>query len=119
MLTFVSRNGPPEALICPVFMCDHCLTPIQGKEGGDGFGGIVIWANRDDDTQVVATTHKGRCNRAYEARYPGLMWMWEDIAVSLEQLTMNTTSAFPAEANVEYVAPRPSTWRQGRYERNR
>lgn len=119
MLTYVSRNGPPEAMICPVFMCDACLTPIQGKEGGDGYGGIVIWANLDDGTQVVATVHKGRCDRAYEARRPGLDWMWEDLDVSLAQLTQNTAKAFPVEDNVEYVAPRPSRWQKGRYDRDR
>jgi hypothetical protein len=117
MLTFVSRNGPPEAMICPVFLCDECRAPIQGREGGDGFGGIVIWANRDDGTQLVATTHKGRCNRRFEARHPSLMWLWEELAVSLDQLVHNTRSPFPDEANVEYVAPAPSTWRKGRYRR--
>jgi hypothetical protein len=128
MIVYLTRNGPPEAMLCPVFLCDHCGEPIQGKEGGSGLGGIVIWRNdyRADHRpgpQEVATVHKGACDRAYEAAHasddPGDYWSWEEFDVFLRQLTTNTTEPFPVEDNVEYVAPAPSTWRRGHYDRDR
>lgn len=67
--------------------------------------------------QEQAHVHKGACDRAFEAANPGESWRWDDLDAFLEQLTGNTTEAFPTEPNVEYIAPAPSTWRQGRYER--
>lgn len=116
MIVYLRRSGPPEAMNCPVVMCDACQTPIQGKVGGDGYGGIVIWSDNDDGSQDMATVHKGRCNRAYEAANRR-SWLWEDLDTFLGFLTHNTAEPFPAERNVEYVAPAPSRWRQGRYER--
>jgi hypothetical protein len=43
--------------------------------------------------------------------------MWRDLDEFLSQLTNNVAELFPEEKNVEYVAPEPSRWRQGRYER--
>lgn len=118
MLVYLTRSGPPEAMNCPVFLCDQCRQTIQGAEGGDGYGGIVIWRNRPDRTQEMFTVHKGRCDRAFEAAHPGDdIWLWEDLDVFLSQLTHNTTEPFPLEDNVEYVAPAPSTWRRGEYRR--
>ncbi len=113
MLAYVNRNGPPEALACPVLLCDQCSTPIQGDFPNNG---IVIWRNNPDQTQQVAHVHKGRCDRDYEDAHPGSPWLWEELQVWLEQLVRNVREPFPAERNVEYVAPAPSTWRQGRYE---
>lgn len=117
MLVYLNRNGPPEALNCPVFMCDQCLEPINGRKGGDGHGGIIIWRRRPDDTQEMATVHKGRCDRAYEAARPGGHWSWNDLDEMLEHLTHNTLEPFPVEDDVEYVAPKPSTWKLGEYRR--
>lgn len=118
MIVYLSRSGPPEAMNCPVFMCDHCREPIQGRKGGDGFGGIVIWRATAEDGQEMASVHKGRCDRAYESAHPGEHWSWNDLDEVIEQLAHNTDEPFPAEDNVEYVAPAPSTWRQGHYRRS-
>jgi hypothetical protein len=40
-----------------------------------------------------------------------------DLDEFLTQLTNNTSEPFEDEPNVEYLAPAPSIWRQGRYER--
>ncbi|WP_345608943.1 hypothetical protein [Pseudonocardia adelaidensis] len=45
--------------------------------------------------------------------------MWRDLDEFLMQLTNNTAEPFEEEPNVEYIAPAPSTWRQGRYKRRR
>lgn len=117
MLAFVERNGPPEALLCPVFLCDQRLAPIQGKDGGDGIGGLVQWRRRPDGTQEVATLHKGRCTRAFEAAHPGERWLWNEMPQVIDQLAFNTAEPFPVEDNVEFVAPAASTWRRGEYRR--
>jgi len=117
MIVYITRNGPPEAMHCPVFLCNACGEPIQGREGGSGLGGIVIWRNHPDRTQDIATVHKGACDLAHEAAHPGESWSWEDFDVFMEQLTNNTADPFPVEDNVEYVAPAPSRWRLGHYQR--
>lgn len=119
MIVYLDRNGPPEAMHCPVFVCDACGNPIQG----DDKPGIVIWRSGPHSpdhrpgTQQMAHVHKGACDRAYEADHPGGHWSWNDLDEFLEHLTNNTAKPFPDEPDVEYVAPAPLTWRQGRYER--
>ena len=113
MLVFVDRSGQPEAVACPVFLCDQCLAPIQGNQGGDRLGGIVLWRRHDDGSQVTATVHKGTCDRRYEATHGGADWSWEEIDVFVGHLAQNVSEPFPHEDNVEWVAPRPSMWRQG------
>jgi hypothetical protein len=121
MIVYVSRNGPPEAMMCPVFLCDHCREPIQGREGGCGYGGLVIWRHDHEGTrpvrQELATVHKGPCHRAYEAAHPGERWLSEEFGVFVQQLAHNSAEPFPDEPNVEYLAPAPSQWRKGRYHR--
>lgn len=116
MIVDLDRSGLPEAMHCPVFLSDHCHEPIHGKKLPTT--GIVIWRSRADGTQEMATVHKGPCDAAYEAARPGDRWMWHELDVFLGQLVNNTASPFPDEDNVEYVAPPPSTWRQGHYRRS-
>jgi hypothetical protein len=129
MIAFIDRNGPPEAMHCPAFLCDHCHKPIAGK-GVEGPGGIVIWrpkgqahdADHRPGPQEVATVHKGACDRTYEATHPAAngerdRWWWMDLDELLEHLTHNIANPFVAEDNVEYVAPAPSRWRLGHYRR--
>lgn len=113
MFCYLSRSGPPAAMNCPVVMCDQCQTPIQGRERP----GIVIWGNQRDGRQRMATLHQGACDNTFVAAHPEDDWLSEDLDAFLEVLLHNTTHQFPAEDNVEYVAPAPSRWRQGHYRR--
>jgi len=114
MLAYLDRNGPPAASAVPVLLCDQCLTPIQGDVPNSG---IVIWRNHPDGTQELAHVHKGPCARAIQAARPTPEWNWEELDVWLAHLVHNTKAPFENEPNVEFVAPRPSQWRQGKYER--
>jgi hypothetical protein len=119
MLVMLARSGPPEAQNCPALLCDQCLEPIAGRQGGGEIGGLVIFRTGADGRQELATLHKGRCNRAYEAAHPGTHWSWQELTEFMRFLAMNTAEAFPLEDNVEYIAPAPSTWRLGEYRRDR
>lgn len=32
MIEMVARNGPPEAAICPAFICDHCRKQVLSSD---------------------------------------------------------------------------------------
>lgn len=116
MIVVLTRSGPPEAMTCPAILCDTCLTPIHDQRPY----GLVLWRDLDDGTQQIAHVHKGRCDRTWEAKHPGPdHWMSAELGVFLDQLRGNVEEPFPAEDNVEYVAPKPSRWRQGHYRRPR
>ena len=101
-----------------MFLCDACGAPIQARQGGDRVGGLIQWRHRPDGTQEVATLHKGRCTRAFEAAHPGEHWAWDEISEVVRQLAHNTAEPFEPEDNQEFVAPLPSTWRRGEFRRS-
>jgi hypothetical protein len=129
MITFVSRNGPPEALLCPAILCDVCGEPIYaGKlddEKGTGFDGEPVngWALQcHGESEAIADVHfvhGGDCDQAMnkncsrDDRYHASV----GLDVFLRQLVCNFEHPFEPDANQEFVAPPPSTWRVGRYER--
>jgi hypothetical protein len=116
MITYIERNGPPEAMSCPAILCDQCLKPITGH-------GNVMWLpDYDGDTyQVLALAHTHKeCTAAFErTHHPDRAWCSEELDQWLAQIAHNFTHPFPAEPNVEYLAPAPSQWRLGNYQRTR
>jgi hypothetical protein len=132
-LVMVHRNGPPAALLCPVWLCDACDRPIQDIHMAmmayaeeifyeDGVWGDFI---RDEHGHVwqspVYVAHKRRCLDVIEEAIaprekPGRCFFTEELTVAMEQLATNTSRPFPDERNVEWVAPSPSRWRRGKYE---
>lgn len=115
MITFIDRNGPPEGLTCPAILCEHCGEPIHQR-------GLVLWqvnyGDRGERPSVspLAFVHQGRCDQAFDAAHPG-HWCSRELDQFLEQLAHNFREPFELEPNVEYIAPKPSTWRLGRYRR--
>lgn len=111
MITTIVRNGPPEAMTCPAVICDHCGKPIHEQ-------GNALWLSEysegsDRPRTTFAFTHK-HCDHLFDRS--GL-WFSEELDRFLEQLVYNFSHQFRHEPNVEYIAPQPSTWRLGRYER--
>ena len=115
----VPRNGPPEAMSCPVMLCDGCGDRIH--QGGTEFeapdrarrpGMAVTWSRYvGHDTDGPAHTrlesspmffiHKGQCDRAFRAYgeqfYPledGWTQLWDDIEGVMQQLAHNMTHPF-------------------------
>lgn len=102
MIEYVARDGPPEAMNCPAFICDICRKQVVGK-------GIVTWgttvAHEGDGgphrQTPIYVAHKGRCGRAlevwFERTYPhddGWMDLWDDLDDFMRQLAYNLVNAF-------------------------
>lgn len=118
MLTFIDRNGPPEAMHCPAFLCDICLEPISSRgwaawrpdyPGDDGRPSI-------NGVYTVHAAPDHNCLRRLEHR-EGHMYT-QLLKEVVQQLDHNLTNPFEddqevADGDVEYVAPAPSTWRVG------
>ncbi len=110
MIEIIARNGPPEAMLCPAFMCDTCRKQVVGQ------GNVVSKVRYDGDqrqTSPLFVTHKGSCDLALEAwldtRYPladGWSQIWDELEVFVRQLTHNLTHAFADDREGEYLPHR-------------
>ncbi|MER7953874.1 hypothetical protein [Streptomyces sp. NPDC096030] len=107
MIEFVPRNGSPEAINCPAFVCDACRKQIAGE-------GNIVWALkvRDSETETAEQSplyaaHKGACDQALEAwlmsQYDS-QWvpLWEEIGTFLKQLVHNTGRDFSQDSKGQY-----------------
>jgi hypothetical protein len=106
-LTFIDRNGPPEAMLCPAFLCDVCKEPVSG-------GGWVLWntsyAEGDNRPRIrdLVVVHSGACGRQRQDLNSS-----RELDQFVQDLAYTSTHAWEPEADVEYVAPYPSEWRLG------
>lgn len=117
MIEMVSRSGPPEALLCPAFICDTCRQQVVNS-------GNVVYALRLEprrESSPLFVAHKGVCDRALESRlaerYPldeGWTELWEELGVFVKQLAHNSTNPFTDDTEGTYrantvVHPRPTS----------
>lgn len=74
---------------CPAVICDWCGRLISET-------GNVLWRHNNggegDRATEIAFTHKGRCDREFEAAHPGRRWLWDEIDTFLHQLAHNFAS---------------------------
>lgn len=135
MITFVDRNGPPEAMTCPAVVCDECGEPIYagivedakgaGSDGGP-VKGWVLWHTRHEAGRPVVecfhTVHGGPCDRVFTRRAEcgdNGRHASRGLDPFLAQLAHNFAHPFGTiedakdveDGPVEYVAPAPSGWR--------
>jgi hypothetical protein len=112
MLTLIDRNGPPEALTCPAFICDVCGEPLTAEDGW------VLWwpelhVNRTPRPGQLYHVHQGACDRALVAqRGDNNSGYSRPLSEFIEQLAHNTEHPFKGERGVQYIAP--SGWRIGK-----
>lgn len=118
-IAFVARNGPPEAMRCPMLLCDACGGRIQSGDGKrdpeaqrleDRPGISVSWARYVDgdrpapdrlESSPTFFVHKGRCDRAFQKYVEQFYrlddgWTngWDDVANVFAQLSHNMTHPF-------------------------
>ena len=118
-IRMIDRNGPPEAMMLPAFLCAHCWEPVIGREGA------AYWytSYSDSDNRPISSpvnyAHRGHCFVQIIHGKPKYAGMLMDMRLDefLEALAHFGTEGFKQIRNVEYVAPKPSTWRLGRYHR--
>jgi hypothetical protein len=123
-ITMIDRNGPPEGMTCPAVICDACGEPININRQTiyeSNTSGMVLWTSepgRDQHPTMsdFAYVHKGACDRKYSA---GRHLLSRELDDFMAQLAHNYAHPFTEEPGVEYVAPAPSTWRLGRYQRQK
>ncbi|GAA0969921.1 hypothetical protein GCM10009555_017930 [Acrocarpospora macrocephala] len=105
MIEFVIRNGPPQALICPEFICDTCRKQVTAS-------GNLLYARRTDPRQTspVFVAHKGACDRALTkwlgTAYPeadGWHHSWEEIQFFLSNLVHNFDHPYADDPDGEYL----------------
>lgn len=107
MIEIVPRDGPPEAMNCPAFICDACRKQVIGQ-------GNIVWMRRYIDRQPQSSplyvAHKGDCDRRIEAaleqRYTaadGWTSLWEEAGDFLHYLTNNLTQTFADDPDGRYL----------------
>jgi hypothetical protein len=137
----VPRNGPPIAMNCPFFVCTGCQAPVYSVPSPEHeLDGYVLWWphyedpwNNDREHQLGPfIVHRLDCMFELERRVEAWGHPWyrhgpysQPFDEVLKQLVYNAEHPlgtdraedpeFPAEA--EYVAPYPSDWRAGHFER--
>jgi len=133
----VDRNGPPEASVCPFFLCAICQEPVYSVPSPehelDGY--VLWWVHHDDDDNRPDQlgpfiVHRRECMHELEQRVEAtddLRWrhpvLSDELGRVLEQLAYNTGHPLGTDRendpeyprNAEYVAPYPSRWRAGHY----
>lgn len=126
----MDRNGPPEAMTCPFYLCAACGHPAYAAPypGGEITPYVLWWrelpeGNRREFRQEGPfIVHRPYCDHALQAAMEkqlakiGGEWvlLTEDFAVVARQLAHNATHPLAAENDpdgAEYVAPLPSTFR--------
>ena len=62
MIEIIARNGPPEAMLCPAFVCDACRKQVVGA------GNVVymrrIVGDRRCRPPIIAPTESGTSTAA-------------------------------------------------------
>ncbi|MGW3635644.1 hypothetical protein ACWD7F_36950 [Streptomyces sp. NPDC005122] len=95
MIEYVPYSGEPEAMNCPVVICDTCRKQIVGE-------GLAVWRiklrvkGEPRQQTPLYTTHKRECEQALHRRLDGQYSLdenWidfsEEIDVFLKQLSKN------------------------------
>ncbi|WP_157239497.1 hypothetical protein [Catenuloplanes japonicus] len=105
MIEMVARDGPPEAMLCPAFICDACREQVVGS------GNIYYrdrWVGDRRQSSPLFVSHK-RCARAVEAIldvfYPqsdGWMDLCQEMRDFVKSLANNFTHAFADDTKGTY-----------------
>jgi predicted HD phosphohydrolase len=120
-ITFIDRNGPPEAMRCPAFLCDVCNEPVHHSPDDGHFGAVVWWTSYDGDRPKVSqvyVVHKGPQKRCLDALSKAIgkdagHETWDNLDSFAQQLLHNALNPFVSERDAQYIAPHPSTWTLG------
>ena len=120
-IRMIDRNGPPEGLQCPFFMCAVCGEPVyqEDSENGDG---MIVWLQEVADTYPQKqcgpfALHKGWCDHAFEVYTDDVLgegWirLWNELGEFIDHLVHNARAS-SYDSRAEYVAPLPSRWHRG------
>ena len=135
----VPRSGPPAAMNCPFFLCAVCGAPVYSvpSPGHDLPGYVLWWLHYDegDDREHQLgpfTVHQEPCMVELERHVATLADprfrygpYSQELGEVVTQLAYNAghplgtdrpgDPEYPDKA--EYVAPYPSRWRAGHFER--
>lgn len=108
MIEIIGRNGPPEAMLCPAFICDACREQVV-KDGN--VEQAVRYVGDRREVSPLFVSHKHPCSRALEIglreQYPpadGWSTIWFELREFLTHLTNNAKHAFADAPNREYLA---------------
>lgn len=114
MIEIIARNGAPEAMLCPAFICDACREQIVGQ------GNVISKVRYDGDqrqTSPLLFAHKGQCTQAVDAwlnaRYlltEGWSMIWDELGDFVRQLSHNLTHAFADDPEGEYLSHQLIEW---------
>lgn len=109
MIEYIARDGEPEAMTCPAFICDACRRQVTGA-------GNIYWAVRyaapgQRQSSPLFVSHKYECSRAVdqivETTYPFAEgWsgaLSNEIRVFLAQLNHNAEHAFADDPDGTYL----------------
>lgn len=101
MIEYIGVSGPPDALICPIFVCDTCREQVI-KRGNIVWGSTAGAPGARRGTPIYVT-HKGRCDAAFglwfAQAYPdadGWMQLSQELDIFARQLAENATKPLPA-----------------------
>jgi len=116
VIEYIGRDGPPEAMNCPAFICDVCNQQVV-KHGNVMWGTTVGHDPADQPHRQTRPyiTHKDVCVRAFEAwfkrAYPGPDWLLlsDEINTFLQQLAHNFAHAFADDTEGTYLRHRVQT----------
>lgn len=108
MIEIIARNGPPEAMLCPAFICDACRRQVVGE------GNVISkvrYSGGQRQTSPLFIAHKGTCDLTVDAwlnkRYPldnGWSLIWEELETFVRQLANNLAHAFADDHEGEYLS---------------
>ncbi|MFI7632416.1 hypothetical protein [Microbispora rosea] len=108
MIEIVARNGSPEAMLCPAFICDACRKQVM--EAGNVIYAVRYPDQSERETSPLFVAHKGACDMAVQqwlaANYPvadGWSDLWDEIDDFLAYLGGNFKRSFAEDADGQYV----------------
>lgn len=97
VIEILGRSGEPEAMNCPVLICDACRKQVVDS-------GNIIWGSTVGVEPRLSTplfvSHKGHCDQIVskdlEEQYPGEQWawLWEEAGHFLRYLAGNFKKPF-------------------------
>jgi hypothetical protein len=111
LIEIIARNGLPEAMLCPAFMCDSCRKQVVGP--GNVVSKVRHTGGHQRETSPLFVAHKGVCKQSLAAEldraYPldsGWSMIWDELETFVRQLAHNLTSAFADDPDGEYLTHR-------------
>lgn len=110
MIEIIARDGEPEAMLCPAFICDACRQQVV-KDGNILYA--VRYVDHERESSPLFVSHKWPCAGQVEqwlkTAYPrdeGWSDLWDEASDFIRHLANNSARAFADDPDGDYQSHR-------------